>query len=147
MAMSRCAGGTSLTTRSPMRIVPLVGYSSPASMRNVVVLPQPEGPSRLTNSPVGDREVELLDRDRAAEGLAHLFEADAGHAASALHAAGAEAAGQVPCRKAKMTISGRLIITEAAISSDHSMLKEVISMFMTPVVSGRAASGSPAPAR
>ena len=51
MAMSRCAGGTSLTTRSPMRITPLVGYSRPASMRSVVVLPQPEGPSRLTNSP------------------------------------------------------------------------------------------------
>ena len=41
----------SLTMRSPMRIAPAVGYSSPASMRSVVVLPQPEGPSRLTNSP------------------------------------------------------------------------------------------------
>jgi len=39
-----------------------------------------------------------------------------------------------------MTISGRLISTAAAISSDHSMLKEVTSMFITPVVSGLASS-------
>ncbi len=37
-------------------------------------------------------------------------------------------------------ISGTLIITEAAISSDHSILKLEISMFITPVVSGRALS-------
>ena len=32
-------------------IVPLVGWSSPAIMRSVVVLPQPEGPRSETNSP------------------------------------------------------------------------------------------------
>ena len=38
----------SKTTWSPMVMRPLVGVSSPAIMRRVVVLPQPEGPSRVT---------------------------------------------------------------------------------------------------
>ena len=37
-------------------------------------------------------------------------------------------------------ISGTLIITDAAIKSDHSILKLETSMFMTPVVRGRAVS-------
>src|ERR1043165_714972 len=41
----------SLTTSLPMLIRPPVFCSSPATMRNVVVLPQPEGPSNVTNSP------------------------------------------------------------------------------------------------
>jgi hypothetical protein len=51
MAMSRWPGATSFTTRPPMRISPEVGNSSPASIRSVVVLPQPEGPRSETNSP------------------------------------------------------------------------------------------------
>src|SRR5690606_17910229 len=39
------------TSSPPMRILPAVGVSSPAIMRSEVVLPQPEGPSRHTNSP------------------------------------------------------------------------------------------------
>src|SRR3954453_13388085 len=41
----------SLTTSSPMLIRPLVLFSRPATMRNVVVLPQPDGPSSVRNSP------------------------------------------------------------------------------------------------
>src|ERR1700709_819070 len=41
----------SLTTSSPMLIRPVVFCSRPASMRNVVVLPQPDGPSSVRNSP------------------------------------------------------------------------------------------------
>ena len=37
-------------------------------------------------------------------------------------------------------ISGTLIITEAAINSDHSTLNDEISMFITPVVRGRVLS-------
>src|SRR5678815_3098620 len=48
--MSRSIGGRSFTTRSPMRISPEEISSSPAIMRSVVVLPQPEGPTRTTNS-------------------------------------------------------------------------------------------------
>ena len=51
MAMSRSIAATPLTTRSSMRISPLVIDSSPAIMRSVVDLPQPEGPSRTMNSP------------------------------------------------------------------------------------------------
>ncbi len=35
-----------------MRIAPLVGVSKPATMRSTVVLPQPDGPSSETNSPL-----------------------------------------------------------------------------------------------
>src|ERR1700716_1694097 len=48
--MSRSFGGRSLTTRSPMAISPAVTSSSPATMRRVVDLPQPDGPTRTMNS-------------------------------------------------------------------------------------------------
>src|SRR5580765_7360619 len=51
MAMSRCCGATLLTTRSPTRIRPSDTFSSPASMRRAVVLPQPDGPTSTMNSP------------------------------------------------------------------------------------------------
>src|ERR1700686_3525438 len=59
MPRSRARGGTRMprsgddTTRPPMAISPEVGCSSPATQRRVVVLPQPEGPSRTTISPAG----------------------------------------------------------------------------------------------
>src|SRR5215210_5872177 len=49
--MSRSFGWTLLTTRSPIEIVPEVMFSRPASIRNKVDLPQPEGPTSTTNSP------------------------------------------------------------------------------------------------
>src|ERR1700681_2160003 len=51
MAMSRSLGWTLLTTRSPIEIVPEVMFSSPASIRSKVDLPQPEGPTRTTKAP------------------------------------------------------------------------------------------------
>src|SRR5262249_21067685 len=50
MAMSRSFGGTSLTRSPPIQISPEVASSSPAIMRRVVDLPQPEGPTSTTNS-------------------------------------------------------------------------------------------------
>src|SRR6185437_1200788 len=50
MAMSRSIGDSSLTILSPISTWPEVIVSSPATMRSVVVLPQPEGPTRTTNS-------------------------------------------------------------------------------------------------
>src|SRR5919106_5975034 len=50
MAMSRSLGGRSSTSRSPMWISPAVISSSPATIRSVVDLPQPEGPTRTMNS-------------------------------------------------------------------------------------------------
>src|SRR5271156_5709869 len=59
MPRSRERGGTRMprsgddTTRPAMLISPDVGCSRPATQRNVVVLPQPEGPSSTTISPAG----------------------------------------------------------------------------------------------
>ena len=49
--MSRSFGALSLTTLSPIRSSPPVMSSSPAIIRSAVDLPQPEGPTRITNSP------------------------------------------------------------------------------------------------
>src|SRR5690348_12313598 len=51
MAMSRFSGGSSFMRLPAMMISPAVTRSRPAIMRKVVVLPQPEGPSRQTTSP------------------------------------------------------------------------------------------------
>src|SRR5437870_2441126 len=48
--MSRSIGARLLTTVSSIRMRPEVMVSSPATMRRVVVLPQPEGPTSTTNS-------------------------------------------------------------------------------------------------
>ena len=42
-------------------MVPDVGVSRPATIRSVVVLPQPDGPSRAKNEPAGYVEVEVVD--------------------------------------------------------------------------------------
>src|SRR6476469_6017168 len=49
------SAAASLTTRSPITITPLSLRSSPATIRKVVVLPQPDGPSSVTNSPSATR--------------------------------------------------------------------------------------------
>ena len=51
IAMSRSFGGTSVTSRSPIRMLPSSTGSSPASIRSVVDFPQPEGPTSTRNSP------------------------------------------------------------------------------------------------
>jgi len=57
--MSRSTGGRSLTTLSPMRISPLVISSRPATIRSAVVFPQPDGPTRIRNSPSFTSSVRL----------------------------------------------------------------------------------------
>ncbi len=49
--MSRSFGGMSLTSRSPMKTLPSLSVSSPATMLRRVDLPQPDGPTRTMNSP------------------------------------------------------------------------------------------------
>ena len=51
MPMLRWFGLRLTTSRPSMRMTPLVGVSKPATIRSVVVLPQPEGPRKETNSP------------------------------------------------------------------------------------------------
>ena len=58
--MSRSFGGTSFTTRSPIESVPALIDSSPAIMRSIVLLPQPDGPTSTTNSPSRDLEIHAV---------------------------------------------------------------------------------------
>ncbi len=51
MAMSRSLGARSLTTVPSMRSSPEVMSSRPAIMFSVVDFPQPDGPTRMMNSP------------------------------------------------------------------------------------------------
>src|SRR5882757_1920857 len=51
MAMSRLPGRSEFTTSSSIRISPWEARSRPASIRSVVVLPQPDGPTSTMNSP------------------------------------------------------------------------------------------------
>ena len=69
-------GGT-VSTGSPSRKMrPSLGCSKPATIRSVVVFPQPDGPSSEKNSPCLDLEVEPAHRDRVAEALGHALEAN-----------------------------------------------------------------------
>src|SRR5215203_5969305 len=49
--MSRSRGGRSLTRSPPMTRSPSVTSSSPAIIRSAVDFPQPDGPTRIMNSP------------------------------------------------------------------------------------------------
>ena len=75
--MPRFSGGTEPLGEESIRpstaIVPSVGSTKPASMRKVVVLPQPDGPSSERNSPSPDLEVDAVDRLEAAERTAELI--------------------------------------------------------------------------
>src|SRR5829696_2710803 len=53
MAISRWRGGRSLTTWSPIKTLPPVMSSRPAIIRRAVDFPQPDGPTKTTNSPSG----------------------------------------------------------------------------------------------
>ena len=51
MPMLRLWAGVPRTLRPSTSTEPESGRSNPAAMRSAVVLPQPDGPSRLTSSP------------------------------------------------------------------------------------------------
>ena len=60
MAMSRSRGSMSLTGRPPMKMVPAVTSSRPATRRSAVVLPHPDGPTSTISSPSAiDRSSDL----------------------------------------------------------------------------------------
>src|SRR3954447_3081503 len=67
--MSRCDARLKVTSSSPRKIRPEVGSSRPAIMRSVVVLPQPEGPSRQKNSPSFTLKVESFTATKSANAL------------------------------------------------------------------------------
>ena len=68
--------GRSVTSCPSSRTTPSVGISKPPIMRRVVVLPQPDGPSMLKNSPRRISSVEPVDGDDGAKALDHLVEHD-----------------------------------------------------------------------
>ena len=51
MLTSRSFAARKVTSCPPISTRPADTASNPATMRSVVVLPQPEGPSRVTSSP------------------------------------------------------------------------------------------------
>ena len=51
MPSPRSPASVWVTTRSPITMSPPVGSTSPEIMLSVVVLPQPDGPTRIRNSP------------------------------------------------------------------------------------------------
>src|SRR5918994_5558517 len=51
MASLRLAGASPVTSRPSMLMMPAVGSSNPAISRSSVDLPQPDGPTKTTNSP------------------------------------------------------------------------------------------------
>ena len=51
MPMSRCAGRIDATFRPPSTTLPPSSASNPATTFSSVVLPEPLGPSRVSNSP------------------------------------------------------------------------------------------------
>ncbi|MCY1372914.1 hypothetical protein D9M69_601530 [compost metagenome] len=57
MEMRRLEGGSWVTSRSPIWMLPEVGVSSPAIMRKVVDFPQPDGPSRTVKLPAGTEKL------------------------------------------------------------------------------------------
>ena len=76
MPSLRWSGGTnspaaaSLTSRPPITMLPVSFCSSPATMRSVVVLPQPAGPEQRHELAVLDRKVDAVDRLHPAESAA-----------------------------------------------------------------------------
>ena len=78
MPMLRWFGFSRVTSLPPMTMLPEVGSSKPATMRSTVVLPQPEGPRKETNSPRADIEVEVLHDRVVGEGFADVLDAEEG---------------------------------------------------------------------
>jgi hypothetical protein len=80
MPIRRRSAGTvrrgAATSSPPISTVPASGRSSPAISRSVVVLPQPLGQG--ADRPLGNVEVEAVDGDDVAEGLAQAAQAQAG---------------------------------------------------------------------
>src|SRR5689334_16619895 len=71
--MSRSAARFRVTSSPPSWISPPVGSSSPAIIRRVVVLPQPEGPSMTKNSPSSTVKVEPLTATKSPKDFCRLL--------------------------------------------------------------------------
>ena len=79
MAMSRSDAFRCCTGLPSIRMSPSSIVSRPAMARSVVVLPQPDWPSRTMNSLSVDRQVQVLDDLDGAEELLDAAKLDLGH--------------------------------------------------------------------
>ena len=68
------------TTLSPTRISPADGSTKPAISRSVVVLPQPDGPSRQTSWPCSIVQRHVVDDGDGAVALGQTAQLDRRHA-------------------------------------------------------------------
>ena len=62
MFTGRLCGGNARDVGAAESTRPSFGRSKPAMMRSSVVLPQPDGPSSVTNSPSADGESDIVER-------------------------------------------------------------------------------------
>ena len=82
MAMPRFTGGRSLTRLPSITMSPEVVCSSPAIMRRSVDLPQPDGPTKTTNSPSRTSSETLFTTSMCAEALDDVAQGKLTHGAS-----------------------------------------------------------------
>src|SRR5947208_16600329 len=97
MAMSRSFGGRFVTSRSPMKICPVVVESRPAIMFSSVDLPQPDGPTRIKNSPASI-SMSMPLRISTWPKVLRTLEIVSAPISSSLHRAGRQAAHEILAR-------------------------------------------------
>ena len=75
-AVGRLFGPMPLMSLPPIRMTPSVGSMKPEIMRRIVVLPQPDGPRKLKNSPARDGQMHVGDSGQCAEAHGDVVQFD-----------------------------------------------------------------------
>src|SRR6476619_7664034 len=88
--MSRSFGARWLTTSSPMRSSPSVMSSSPTIIRSSVDFPQPDGPTRIMNSPSSTSMLTLFTAGKPSPYFLTMFFMSMAAMCSTLHCAGGQ---------------------------------------------------------
>ena len=142
--MSRSLGVRSLTTRSPIEIVPALISSSPAIMRSSVVLPHPEGPTRTVNSPSAISQAEVVHRHGSvAVALAHVLDLDCGHAVRLLRGCLADQRRRASRRAAPWGMSSLRAACRAKAIAPRSAAWSPSRLVSMRAVSGTSAAAAP----
>ena len=105
MFTSRLFGGTPTTSSPRSRMRPSSGSSKPATMRIVVVLPQPDGPSSVMNSPSAMSSEMSSTACDVAERLAHALDADRRRRSRSRHRTSSSSITVVPARARRRSTS------------------------------------------
>ena len=132
MLTLRLCGGVRETSTPSSRIAPSSGRSKPAIIRSVVVLPQPEGPSTVKNSPGRDLEVDAVDDRGVAVALGQAFEPDGARSAHleppVSRVASCPSADSEPVRRSPRVISRSIAYASASASSDTASISEASAL-------------------